>query len=390
MNKNFVNFLNIVASNRDLFEAVKTVLSTFEVKYGSNNKLYNNEPDQKKKLAEVRNSLIDKLDISNAIVKTAIDIETASPFSIFNYILSDDFSDIIFYHDGYKQSDHLGFKDHLIRDYIEDEEQLKRVKIVYRLYFNHFISNIQTSKGEARFDPSNAILDAEAMEKFRFNLIHGSLNGRREWPIIVVRKQTIQKEADDFKQMFDTYIHNVGASEEQIETIHKYAQQGNIVLFGETGSGKTTMLRYIGNYGLENKRNLITIEDTAELGLDVPLTFITNRSYTIKDLFTAALRQNPSHVLIGETRTSEIIDIMEAALVTSVSTTIHANSFNRAIQRIIFMSVKDRDLDTNEIENLINASIDCFIYMKDRKIEKMWRHKEGNIKDVYEAYEEVK
>lgn len=388
MNKNFINFLRIVASSNDLFNAVKTVLKTFEVAYGNNNKLYNR--DQLENLLNVKNSLIDKLDISNKTVQTAIDIETASPFSIFNYILKDDFSDIIFYNEGYKQSDHLGFNDYLIKYYVKDEVELANVKHVYRLYFDHFISNIQASKGEARFDPSNAILDAEAMEKFRFNLIHGSLNGRREWPIVVVRKQTVQKEADSFKQMFDTYIQNVGASEKQIETIHKYAQNGNIVLFGETGSGKTTMLRYIGNYGLEKKRNLITIEDTAELGLDVPLTFITNRSYTIKDLFTAALRQNPSHVLIGETRTSEIIDIMEAALVTSVSTTIHANSFNRAIQRIIFMSVKDRDLDTNEIEHLINASIDCFIYMKDRKIEAMWKHKEGNIKDVYEAYEEVK
>lgn len=389
MNKNFLNYLRLIASRNELREAARIVISQFELAYGANNKLYNRDIINRKKLTAVRETLIDKLDISDQTVETAITIEVKSPFSIFNFVLEDHFSDIMFFNDGYKQSDHNGFRNLLFKDYITDPDELERVMSVYRMYFNHFIQNVQTSKGEARFDPSNAIVDAEAMEKFRFNLIHESLNGRRGWPIVVIRKQTIKEEADSFKQMFETYIQNVGASEKQIETIHKYAKHGNIVLFGETGSGKTTMLRYIGNYGIEEKRNLITIEDTAELGLDVPLALITNNNYTIKDLFTAALRQNPSHVLIGETRTSEIIDIMEAALVTSVSTTIHANSFNRAIQRIIFMSVKDRKLDTNEIENLINASVDCFIYMKDRKVEKMWSHKEGNIKDVYEAYEEV-
>ncbi len=215
-------------------------------------------------------------------------------------------------------------------------------------------------------------------------MVHESLNGRRGWPIVVVRKQTINKDGSNV-HMFENYINSVGASEKQIEMIHKYARNGNIILFGETGSGKTTMLRYIGNYKLPEKRNLITIEDTAELGLDVPLALITNSRYTIKDLFTVALRKKPSHILIGETRTSEIIDIMESALVTSVTTTIHANSFRRAIQRIIFMSVKERDLSTHEIENLINASVDCFIFMEDRKVKEMWVHKDAHINDVYEA-----
>ncbi|HFI2436986.1 TPA: ATPase, T2SS/T4P/T4SS family, partial [Streptococcus suis] len=105
---------------------------------------------------------------------------------------------------------------------------------------------------------SNAIIDAEAQEKFRFNLVHESLNGRRGWPIVVVRKQTINKDGPNV-HMFEIYINSVGASEKQIEMIHKYARNGNIILFGETGSGKTTMLRYIGNYKLPEKRNLITI-----------------------------------------------------------------------------------------------------------------------------------
>lgn len=64
-------------------------------------------------------------------------------------------------------------------------------------------------------------------------MVHESLNGRRGWPIVVVRKQTINKDGSNV-HMFENYINSVGASEKQIEMIHKYARNGNIILFGET------------------------------------------------------------------------------------------------------------------------------------------------------------
>lgn len=152
----------------------------------------------------------------------------------------------------------------------------------------------------------------------------------------------------------------------------------------------TTLLKYMGNYHLPEKRNIITIEDTAELNMPIPLALITNNHYKIKDLFKASLRQFPSHMIVGETRTDEIVDILESSLTISCLTTIHANSFERAIQRIIFMSMP-RKIPSDTIKDLINASIDCFIFMEARKVKGMWEKKDDkHYENIYEAYEEVK
>lgn len=92
--------------------------------------------------------------------------------------------------------------------------------------------------------------------------------------------------------------------------------------------------------------------------------------------------------MIGETRTDEIIDILEAGLTISISTSIHANSFAKAIQRIIFMSMS-RNIPVNEIENLISASVDCFIFMENRKLKELYIHKGDYKVDVYNAYEKI-
>lgn len=150
----------------------------------------------------------------------------------------------------------------------------------------------------------------------------------------------------------------------------------------------TTLLSYMASYRLDEKDNLCTIEDTKELNIDVPLAEITNAHSNIHSLFVNTLRQYPSHVIIGETRTDEIVDILENALTINVGTTIHADSFQKAIQRIVFMSLK-RKIPADDILSLINASIDCFILMRKRKIEGMWIHKDEFEKDIYKAYKKI-
>lgn len=186
----------------------------------------------------------------------------------------------------------------------------------------------------------------------------------------------------------DSYLKSIEVTPNQEAILHKYAFHGNCIVFGETGSGKTTLVRYMGNYRLKEKRNLCIIEDTSELNIEVPISLITNHHKNIKDLFVASLRENPSHVIIGETRTSEIVDILESALTIPVITTIHANSFQRAIERIIFMSI-ERNIRADDMRNLINSAVDCFIFMENRKIKEIWEHKHEVNTNVYEAYERI-
>ena len=341
INSNFENML-IGLNNPSKIKAANLIMAKFKESLATDDKLYSN----KHKLRKCSDSLFDVLKTTDPYLEALIKIEANSPYSIFAYILSEDFSDIMFHGTGYQLSTNVKVEK------IKIKEELLGI---YHIFLNHFIENIMFISSK-KFDTANAILDGE-IDIFRFNVVHNTLNVNGS-PSIVIRKQTI---GSNFN-MDEKYLSSITDSQAQKDVIQKYAEKGNVVVFGEVGSGKTTLLKYMGNYKLGEKRNLITIEDTAELNLDVPLALITNSHFKIKDLFKASLRQNPSHMIIGETRTDEIVDILESSLTVSCLTTIHANSFQRAIQRIIFMSMS-RHIPPDTIEDLINASIDCFIYI---------------------------
>ena len=372
MNKNFLAMLEGLYGNEKL-PAIRLIMSKFKEGTATDNRFYSHPASIKK----VQDSLFESIQTTDKFIETLIKLEGTSPYSIFIYILNENFSDILFYKDGYKVSNDnsKAANECLVPDHLKD---------LYKLFLDHFIENVQFLTNK-KFDTSHAIIDTE-VNTYRFNMLHNTIVVSGE-PILVIRKQVINKTL----QMSDSYINSIGASENQIKVIQKYAQKGNFIIFGETGSGKTTLLRYMCSYKLEDKRNLCIIEDTKELNIPVPISLLTNNHYKIKDLFKASLRQNPSSVVIGETRTDEIVDILETALTTNVGTTIHANSFRKAIQRILFMSTP-RHLDPEIVKSLIEASIDCFIFMDNRKLIEIWEHKPytgGEEFNVYSAYQKV-
>jgi type IV secretory pathway ATPase VirB11/archaellum biosynthesis ATPase len=364
-----MNILNGLNDKKKL-EAVEVILAKYRERTAVDRKFYN----KKSEVQAVVDELFDKIETSDPYLEALIKMEAGGPFTIFSYLLHENFSDIMIHRGGYM---------------VSDVEEIIRTEVpphlfdLYEKFVNHFIDNIMFVS-EKKFDTGNPILDAE-IGLFRFNLIHSSLLTGK-FPIIVVRKQTISKTLN-----FDPekYLKSIEVSPTQAEAIHRYAYQGNCIVFGEVGSGKTTLLKYMGNHRLEEKRNLCTIEDTSELKIDVPISLITNSHKGIKELFTASLRQNPSHVIIGETRTDEIVDILESALTISVLTTIHANSFRRAIERIVFMSIK-RDINPEDMRNLINSAVDCFIFMDERKVKEIWEHVPEQVSgSVYDAYRKI-
>lgn len=366
--ENFLSMLKGLNDTRKL-EAVNVILAKFRERNAANSKFYN-DPNQ---IQQVMDSLYGMIETTDPFLDALIRIEGAGPYSIFSYIMNHDFSDILIYHEGINFSDATEVKKYVIPP---------ELRAIYMVFVQHFIENIMFYTNQ-KFDTAYSVMDAE-IGIFRFNLIHGSLSVS-ERPIVVIRKQTIAK---GFNMNPELYLGSINATEKQIEYINQFAYHGNMIVFGETGSGKTTLLKYMGNYRLAEKRNLCTIEDTRELNIPVPLALITNAHKNIKDLFTASLRQNPSHVIIGETRTDEIVDILESALTINVLTTIHANSFLRAIERILFMSAK-RNMNLNDMRSLINSAVDGFAFMESRKLKELWVKKPTVTSNVYEAYEKV-
>lgn len=291
-----------------------------------------------------------------------------SPFGIFDKVLAQNVSDIFivgdrisFTHNNSENAVEIVIPKSLIETYSTMVDNFIRMTL--------YSSNLKTTK----FNPKDAVLDYTSAN-MRFNVVNGVLNASlTNRPIISIRKQIVKT---DHSSLDPNYILNLGINNDQVAYLNWLAANGSYCIFGETGSGKTTLLKYMGAYQIENKRNLITIEDTPELFLPVNIAYLTNDNYKIHDLFKVALRENPSHMIVGETRSEEIVDILESGLVFRVGTSIHADSFAKAIMRIVFMvKASKANYSSDDINALVTSTMDGFIYMKDRKIVGIWKRK---------------
>ena len=94
----------------------------------------------------------------------------------------------------------------------------------------------------------------------------------------------------------------------------------NIIVSGGTGSGKTTLLSLMCSRIPHNQR-VIVIEDSSELQIDYDhiVRFETRMAdqmgkgeVTIKDLLKSALRLRPDRIIVGEVRSSEALELINA------------------------------------------------------------------------------
>ena len=94
----------------------------------------------------------------------------------------------------------------------------------------------------------------------------------------------------------------------------------NIIVSGGTGSGKTTLLNAISKYIPEGNR-IVTIEDSAELKLQQPHVVRMEtkppnvegkHAVSIRDLVRNALRMRPDRIVVGEVRSGECLDMLQA------------------------------------------------------------------------------
>jgi len=128
------------------------------------------------------------------------------------------------------------------------------------------------------------------------------------------------------------------------------AKRGLIILGGATGSGKTTSLAAMVGYRNENSYgHIITIEDPIEFTHEHKNCVITQREVGVdtENWFAAlknTLRQAPDVILIGEIRDRETMDYAVAFSETGhlCMATLHANSANQALDRIINFFPEDR------------------------------------------------
>ena len=118
----------------------------------------------------------------------------------------------------------------------------------------------------------------------------------------------------------------------------------NVVVSGGTGTGKTTMLNALSSYIPEDQR-IITIEDAVELQLQQkhtirlearPANVEGRGQVSIRDLVRNSLRMRPDRIIVGESRSGEALDMLQAMNTGHEGSlsTVHANSPRDAIARL--------------------------------------------------------
>lgn len=162
---------------------------------------------------------------------------------------------------------------------------------------------------------------------------------------------------------------------ECLEYLGKLVRAGyNILISGGTGAGKTTFLNVMSSF-IPGEERIITIEDSAELQLkDVDnLVRFEARSktgegvtaITIRDLIKTSLRSRPDRVIVGEVRSEEAIDMLQAlniGLDGSMST-IHANSARDALNRLETIVMLTTDIPILALRRQIASGIDIIVHL---------------------------
>ena len=146
----------------------------------------------------------------------------------------------------------------------------------------------------------------------------------------------------------------------------------NILISGGTGSGKTTLLNCLSRYIPADER-VITIEDAAELQLQQPhVVRLETRPPNVegkgevnqRDLVKNCLRMRPDRVIIGECRSGEALDMLQAMNTghDGSMTTVHANNTRDALGRLeVMIAMAGYDIPTKAMRTQISSALQIVI-----------------------------
>lgn len=216
-----------------------------------------------------------------------------------------------------------------------------------------------------RIDESSPLVDARLEDGSRVNIIIPPLS--LVGPCVTIRKFT--KDPLTVENLI-----GFGSLSEDMATFLRacIAARLNVVVSGGTGSGKTTTLNVLSSFIPPDER-IVTIEDAAELRLmqehvvtleSRPPNIEGTGQITIRDLVRNALRMRPDRILVGEVRSGEALDMLQAMNTghDGSLTTAHANTPRDVLSRLETMVLMaGMELPVRAIREQIASAVDLII-----------------------------
>jgi pilus assembly protein CpaF len=248
--------------------------------------------------------------------------------------------------------------------FVERKGQLTRTNVSFDTdeHVMRIIDRIVAPLGR-RVDESSPLVDARLPDGSRVNVVIRpiALNG----PTITIRK--FEKDPLTTQDLI-----RFGSMTAEIADFLRacVAARLNMVVSGGTGSGKTTLLNVLSSF-IPNDERIITVENAAELQLQQehvvtlesrPANIEGKGEVTIQDLVVNCLRMRPERIIVGECRSGEALDMLQAMNTGHYGslTTLHANSPRDAISRLEVMCLMSGvELPVRAIREQIAAAIEA-------------------------------
>lgn len=212
------------------------------------------------------------------------------------------------------------------------------------------------------FNMANPFLDAESAE-LRLNFVHDSI--ARNGVALLVRKTPAKIRLVKEKIIEDDYI-RLDIHDFLMKCVEGHC---NILVSGETGSGKTEFIKYLAAHTKENEK-IITIEDTLELHLDkiFPTRDIvamkTNNIASYSDVLVTCMRQNPRWILLSEVRSAEAVMAVRNSISSghNILSTIHADKAESIPNRLY--SLLESNIDLEQFLRSIHRYVQLGVHVK--------------------------
>jgi pilus assembly protein CpaF len=251
--------------------------------------------------------------------------------------------------------------------YIEREGRLELTNVTFQNdeHVMKIIQRIIAPIGR-RVDESSPMVDARLADGSRVNAIIPPLS--LVGPVITIRKFSATPFTVEDLVRFGT------ATPEMFEFLEACVKARlNIFVAGGTGSGKTTMLNILSSFIPDDER-IVTIEDAAELQLRQehvitlearPANIEGKGAIPIRELVRNALRMRPDRIVVGECRSGEALDMLQAMNTGhdgSMSTG-HANTPRDMLSRLETMVLMaGMDLPLRAIREQIASAVDLIVH----------------------------
>lgn len=212
------------------------------------------------------------------------------------------------------------------------------------------------------FNMAHPFLDAESAE-LRLNFVHDSIasNGIA----LLLRKTPAKIRLVKEKILEEKYI---------TEGIHDFLLKcveghSNIIVSGETGSGKTEFVKYLASHTKADEK-LITIEDTLELHLDIIfpqrdiIAMKINNIASYSEVLVTCMRQNPRWILLSEVRSAEAVLAVRNSISSghNIISTIHSDKAESIPSRMY--SLMETNIDVDQFLKTIHRYVQLGVHVR--------------------------